>query len=143
MIIILKITHNILPWYQWYRYRGVTSFEQWPILSTKTRYSKRSLWIPSWLSYLNEIYWDISIQYYENSTKIKEQSYLARASLSSFSAKVLGSSPNQYLSSWTRISVSQKTDKSNSLPTSIQLLRWNLITVLKTIWCFLLYVWDR
>ena len=143
MIIILKVTHNILPWYQWYRYRGVTSFEQWPILSTKTRYSKRSLWIPSWLSYLNEIYWDISIQYCENSTKINEQSYLARASLSSFSAKVLGSSPNQYLSSWTRISVSQKTDKSNSLPTSIQLLRWNLITVLKTIWCFLLYVWDR
>ena len=51
------------------------------------------------------------------------ESYLARASLSSFWAREPGNSPSQYFSTWTRISVSQNMDRSNSFPASSQLLQ--------------------
>ena len=48
--------------------------------------------------------------------------HLARASVSSFSARTGGSWPSLWRSTCTRISVSQNADKSKSFPTSIQLL---------------------
>ena len=49
-------------------------------------------------------------------------SYLAMASSSIAAARVTGICPRRCFSTWTWISVSQKTERLNSLPTSLQLL---------------------